>query len=163
MGALYILGVGLAGGVVGHKLNLPAGGMLGAIIAVALFKQLNIAAAQTLPVNFALFAQVVIGISIGASFSSGFFRELKTMAVPAFTVVLSLLMFSALLAFILTKTTDIDLVTLMLAVAPGGLTEMGAFSLAFKAQTAVVLTVHLLRILAITVAVPLAMYFIGKS
>lgn len=162
MGVVYLIGVGLIGGITGHKLHIPAGGMVGAIIAIIIFKYLNSEQALSLPSGFVLFSQIAIGIAIGASFTSDFFQQLRAVMLPAFIAVFLLLSISGLIAFLLKRFTDLDTATVLLSMVPGGLTEMGSFALAFNAKGTVVLTIHLLRILAITVLVPLVMALIKK-
>ncbi len=162
MGVVYLIGVGLIGGITGHKLHIPAGGMVGAIIAIILYKQISSEQALSLPPGFVLFSQIAIGIAIGASFTSDFFKQLKAVMLPACIAVFLLLSLSGLIAFLLKHFTGLDTATAILSMVPGGLTEMGSFALAFDAKTTVVLTIHLLRILAITVLVPLILVFVKK-
>lgn len=160
MHLILLIIFGLLGGILGHRLNIPAGGMIGAILAVMIYKQ----STQTiivLPAKFEILAQILIGISIGAGFTHDFFIRLKSVFFPAIFTILLLLLFCVFLAIILKKITGLDIVTSLLATTPGGLTEMSSFSLVFKAETVVVLTIHLFRILAISVLIPVAVYISG--
>jgi len=163
LGAVKLVLVGIAGGLIGYKLNLPAGGMIGAIFAVIIYKNLDTQSLLNLPVSFILFSQILIGITIGAGFSPDFLSQLKKLAGPAFLALFLMIVFTLLIILFLRFTTDLDIVSIILAASPGGLTEMGAFSIAFNAKPHVVLTIHLLRILAITIIIPLVIAIINRG
>lgn len=157
MGIWGLFIVGMAGGFLGHRLHLPAGGMIGAIIAIIIYKLFPTEQLITIPSNYVVLSQIMIGIAIGANFTPNFFTDLKTIMLPAVIAVFLLLFLSGLVAVLLKRFTNLDLATVILSVVPGGLTEMGSFALTFNAQTTVVLTIHLLRILCITILVPLVL------
>jgi membrane AbrB-like protein len=156
---LFIAGV--VGGLAGHRLHLPAGAMVGAIVAIIIYKLLNAEQTLTIPANVIL-SQIMVGIAIGANFTPNFCNDLKAIMVPAVLSVFLLLTLSGLIAFFLKRYTDLDIATVILSMVPGGLSEMGSFALTFNAKTSVVLTIHLLRILCITLLVPLVMMIANK-
>ena len=70
---------------------------------------------------------------------------------PIVLTVVLFLVFGLALAWCLWRFTDFDAHTALLATAPGGIAQMGAFSAEVKANVPVVLSIHVLRITSVIV------------
>ncbi|TCO77494.1 AbrB family transcriptional regulator [Marinisporobacter balticus] len=149
----YTLGVASIGGFIGIKFKIPAGAFIGAMIAVAIY---NICTELgTLPSNFKLAAQIVVGGMIGLNFTMDTVHALKDLIVPACILIVGLTFFSIGLGFIISKLTGLDLVTALFSCSPGGLTDMALISEAYGAQTPKVVLLHLMRLITVIMVLPI--------
>jgi len=152
MDIILTLIVAFIGGMVGLKLKIPAGALVGAMIAVALVK---IGSGRgELPYNFRIMAQIVVGGMLGLNFTMETVTGLKNLIVPAMIVVIGLTLFSVILGFVLSKLTGMDLTTALFSVSPGGLTDMTLISGAYGADTPTVALLHLMRLLTVITVLP---------
>ncbi|AOT72192.1 AbrB family transcriptional regulator [Geosporobacter ferrireducens] len=141
------------GGLVGVKLKIPAGAMIGAMIFVAVY---NIWSSKGfIPENFKIAAQVLVGGMLGLNFTMDTLYGLKQMLIPALVMILGLIVLSILLGFVISKTTGMDLLTSLFSSAPGGLTEMILTSEAYGADTSKVAVLHLIRLISVITVLPL--------
>lgn len=149
---LITLMVAIVGGVIGVKLKIPAGALVGAMVAVAVY---NISTGQgNIPKNFRTVAQIVVGGIIGLNFTTEAFFELKKIIVPTIILVIALISFSILLGFLIHKLTGIDLITMLFSCAPGGLADMTLISEAYGADTTKVVAMHLARLITVIAILP---------
>ncbi len=152
MDILLTLIVAFAGGLIGLKLKIPAGALIGAMIAVAALK---IGSGRgDLPYSFRIMAQIFVGGMLGLNFSMETINGLKNLIFPAMIVVVGLTLFSVILGFTLSKLTGLDLTTALFSVSPGGLTDMTLISGAYGADTPTVALLHLMRLLTVITVLP---------
>ncbi|EFW37673.1 AbrB family transcriptional regulator [Treponema phagedenis] len=148
------------GGFLGIKLKIPAGAMIGALIATAAY---NILSNQAhIPPNLKIIVQIVMGASIGSSFKKEVLVHLQELLVPIFMVVGCLLVFSLILGFIFYKLGRVDIITAFLSTSPGGLTDMTILADSYNADVKVVATVHTIRLTFVVILIPLVIKFISK-
>lgn len=144
--------VGIIGGYVGVKLNIPAGAMIGSMIFVGIY---NVVSSKAhMPTNFKLVAQVVIGCTVGLNFTKESILGLKDLIIPSIILVIGLTTLSIILGYIIHKTTGLDLPTALFSSAPGGLADMTIMSEAFGAQTHIVALLHLIRLTTVLTVLP---------
>jgi membrane AbrB-like protein len=149
---LMILGTG--GWYLGTRMHIPAGEMLVPLILIAAVQLLGMPAVQV-PELPLLFAQYVVGSSIGADFSGITPRELKqglfvSAGLAGFMLVLSLI-FSIILGLF----TKFPVKTLFLALSPGGLSGISLIALALGHNPAFVTAHNVLRMMLIIFGAPL--------
>lgn len=144
MRQLVTLGVGALGGVGGYLSGIPAGAMLGAMVAVALF---NLASdgATALPRSVRIGARILIGTAIGSLLTATVLQTLGINLVWAVVFTLVVLAVGIGSGFVLARVGGIDVRTALLACCPGGMPEMTALADELGAQVDVVVGVHLLR------------------
>jgi len=156
----YTLLVATAGGLIGLKLKIPAGTLIGAMIAVAIF---NISTNHgTVPNQLKIGAQIIVGGVIGLNFSMEMVRNLKTMIILALILVVGLTTFSLILGFVIHKVTGMDLLTALFSCSPGGLADMSIISEAYGAETAKVVIMHSLRLMTVVTIFPLIFNYLAK-
>lgn len=149
---IYTLVVAGAGGIIGIKLKIPAGALVGAMISVAVY---NIWCGKGhIPTNFKLLAQIVVGGMLGLNFTMETIHGLKTILVPALIMLSGLMVLNLLLGLLLYKTTGLDLITALFSSAPGGLTEMVLTAEAYGADTSKVALLHLMRLISVITILP---------
>lgn len=158
---IYTLIIAGLGGLIGIKLKIPGGALLGAMFLVALY---NIRTGKgDMPRNFKLIAQIIVGAMIGLNFSMDTIYGLKDLVFPASILVLGLTTFSLALGFIIHKTTGLDLVTSLFSTSPGGLTDMTIISEAYGADTPKVAILHSLRLITVITILPIVFGIIAKK
>jgi hypothetical protein len=152
MSTIQTLVVAVLGGLIGLRLRIPAGALIGSIVASAIY---NIMSSKGyIPYNFRLVAQMVVGGYIGLSFSKSSLFQIKSSIMPLIIMVVGMFAFSILLGLFLHKVTDIDLATAMLGTAPGGIAEMSIIADSYGADVSIVASMHLIRIISIVIFLP---------
>lgn len=151
----------LAGGVVFDRFNVPAGPLIGAMVGVAAVNLLGSQAVGPPPVlRFAAF--LIIGWELGAQIERSAVNQMRGAIVPILVVVGGLLATGALLAIIL-HAAGLDPITAFLSAAPGGLSQIGALAVEFRANAVVVSIVHLIRVIAVILVAPLVIRLLSAS
>ncbi|MDP3386568.1 MAG: AbrB family transcriptional regulator [Eubacteriales bacterium] len=152
MNTVQTLVVAVLGGLIGLRLRIPAGALIGSIVASAIY---NIMSSKGyIPYNFRLVAQMVVGGYIGLSFSRNSLSQVKSSLVPLIIMVVGMFAFSLLLGLFLYKVAGIDLATAMLGTAPGGIAEMSIIADSYGANVSIVASMHLIRIVSIVIFLP---------
>lgn len=154
-GAAYFLmtiSCALAGGLLLYMLNIPAGPILGAIVAVA---ALNIGSAKAYyPRSTKVLVQIFAGTYIGSKISVQTFMEVDILLLPALILTVELFVMAFLTALILNKVCKMDWATALFSSTPGGIQEMGLISDELGLQTPKIVLMHTFRILAVLGALP---------
>lgn len=150
----YTLLIAFIGGIIGIKVKIPAGALVGAMISVAIY---NIYTGKgEIPYNFKLLSQIVVGGMIGLNFTIDSVQQIKKIILPSVILVVGLTVFSLLLGFIIHKISGIDLITALFSSAPGGITDMTLISEAYGADITKVALLHLMRLVTVITIMPLA-------
>ena len=98
---------------------------------------------------------LVLGSSVGTRFAGIPVRRLLGFGALTFGGTAVLMGTAALLAFVVSTVTDLELVALLLAYAPGGVAEMSLIAFAIDADSGFVAVHHIVRIIFVMIAVPL--------
>ncbi|MBQ5813983.1 MAG: AbrB family transcriptional regulator [Clostridia bacterium] len=126
MWIFLVLAIAATGGIIGLKLKLPAGAMLGAMISVAIFTVVT--DLQVIPPWFKVCAQMVSGGYIGTTMTRESLGQLKKVAPAAVFLLTGMLVINLTVAGVLYMTSPLDLTTCLFATAPGGMTDMTIIS-----------------------------------
>ena len=136
-------------------LKLPAAAFLGPMALSSLAHGLGWIT-NAPPLELIAIAQIVVGASIGSRFAGQTWREAKkTISLSVSTTGLMILA-ATLLGILVAELLGQPPEALILALSPGGLTEMALIALTLGVNTAFVSTLHITRILFVLVAAPLA-------
>lgn len=157
--AAVMLGSAIAGSLLGTKLRLPAPTFLGPLLVSAALHLTGLT--ESVPPSFLVnTAQVILGTVLGCRFLGiGLRTLLPAAALSVGATVLTLaLAFGTGLAMRALVGVRID--QALLALAPGGLTEMGLLALAIQADVAFVALHHVMRILFVIILAPLVFHLI---
>ncbi len=152
--AALLLAAAVFGSILGRALNWPAPTFLGPMALSALLHLTGISEAAP-PAVLVNAAQVMLGTVLGCRFRGvpvGVLRRAGLLSIGSTVLVLAVALGFSHLMRLLTGTSPEQA---MLALAPGGLTEMGLIALAIHADVAFVALHHVVRIIAIIVAAPL--------
>lgn len=114
--------VAFLGGVAAKRLKLPAPGLVGGMIFVAL---LNVTTnLGYFPKDLRFYVRVAAGIYVGTGIKIKDVTALKDVKFGVATALLGMLISSVLAGILISKTTTLDFATAFLATAPGGTQEM---------------------------------------
>ena len=116
-----------------------------------------------LNVHFKQVAIVLLSVSIGAQMTLKTMRTLKKVFGPAVCIILILILMGLGLGFMLFLITPIDLVTALLSSIPGGAASITAIASDIGADQRIVASLHLIRLMLLSLLVPTLFYFIPKN
>ncbi len=143
----------VAGAAIATRVRMPSGAMMGPMILSAAFHLSGLTTSRP-PFLLVAAAQVVIGTMVGVRFVGFPARRVASIAVHAAVTAAIVLTFTVLFAEALTQITGFPVPGLVLAFAPGGLTEMSLMALALQVDTAFVAGHHTLRVVLVTMVAP---------
>ena len=106
--------------------------------------------------------QYFLGWSIASRFKGVSKNEVVMILKQVFVLLLLFLPIWGMMAVLLDQLTEIDLVSIILGLAPGGQAEIALIAMALNANLAVVMILHVLRSLMITMIGPIAFALITK-
>ena len=158
---LVTLAVAAVGGMVLQKLNFPAGAMVGAMIAVG---ALNIfTGGAVMPTSAKVLTRTVAGLFVGLSMNMDMVRNMKRLFKPLILLVGVIFALCLGAGILLWRVSDLDAVTALFCVAPGGLTDMTLMTMDMGGDAAVVTVLQVLRLLSVYfISMPLAR-FLGRK
>jgi membrane AbrB-like protein len=161
VGALLLTaGAAVVGAAIATLLHLPAAPLLGAMVGVAVVNLSTTSAFAISPAGRWI-VYVCMGWLLGMSVTPEALKQLRTAFVPIVVTVVAFLVFGLAAAWLLWRFTSIDSLTALLATAPGGIAQMGAFSADAGANVPIVLTVHVLRITSVIVLMSVGLRLMG--
>jgi membrane AbrB-like protein len=136
--------VSVAGGLLGYLSAVPAGALLGAMIAVAGLNLITNGAAR-LPTPLRVGSRILAGTTIGSLVTATLLGSMGAYLplVGIFTVLIILVGLAC--AWLMGRLTGLDKSTTLLACAPGGLPEMTALAQDLGSEVEVVIGLHVLR------------------
>ena len=152
--------VGSAGGLMAKKLRMPAGPMLGAMIAVGIYNCLGFE--SYMPEQVRVGIQIVMGCILGLSLNRDTFKQLKTVLKPALVIVPSLMAFGLTTGFILHKFFNLDVYTAFLSSTPGGLAELSLLAESLVGDGPRVAILHTLRLITVISVTPIILQIVVK-
>lgn len=134
----------LGGLVLGRYFKLPGGIMVGAMIISAVVHGAGLSTAN-FPAWFIALAQIVIGAVCGSRFAGIDWRQAWITVIAALTWVAILLVMTVAAAYLTTLYAARPFSTGLLALAPGGMSEMAVITFALGVDVAFIVTCQVLR------------------
>ncbi len=156
MAGCAVLGYPLA-----RLLRLPAAALIGPMLLSAGVHMAGWTAASP-PFELLAAAQVVVGAALGARFAGVTLRRVWPYLLIGAASAVIMMAVSWLAAILFAERVGVDPMGLLLALVPGGLVEMGLIALSLGIDTAMVSTLHVLRIALIMLAAPLAFILLDR-
>jgi uncharacterized protein len=143
--AIMLVALGWAGWKLAVQVGLAGAPLIGPMLLSGLAHALGWTAAKV-PIEVLIFAQVTIGILLGAQFRGLTLNEFRTTMTwgAAFSVIL--IAVSVVFAKLVSKATGFDSTAVLLAYAPGGQTELNLIAYILKLDVAFTALHHLLRL-----------------
>ena len=153
---------GLAGALLLVLLQVPAGGIIGAVAGSALTSGVRGRVPPARAVR--TIGMILLGCAAGARLEPSTLVALLRLVVPILLAVAVLLLLDVVLAAVLTRRYGVDPVTALLACAPGGVSEMTMMAQDADARTEIVVAIHVVRVATVVlVALPLLLLVLGHS
>ena len=154
MEGIFYLGmivcIAVFGGLIGNKLKLPVGGMLGAMVVVIAFQLI-----VPLPISFPRELQIVLMLAFGGMIGSRITKkdmiDLKKLALPAIVMIVCMIILSITFGIVMYHFSEIDIPTALFATAPGGMVDMAIVSADFGANSGYVALLQLTRTMFVLV------------
>jgi membrane AbrB-like protein len=150
---LYIV-LALASARLGKKMGLPASALTGPLLSTALIIIVTGNEAPHLPSLFLLLSQFALGVHIGLQMKPQNLKNIKLLGIYTVLSSIFLVLFTLLLAFLLTFCTPMTLTTAFLSTAPGGIAEMGVTASMVRADLSMVSGYQLFRVFFVMFIVP---------
>ena len=148
------LAIGTLGGYLGTKLKIPAGALIGSLLAVICFKLIS-RVDWNVPKTFTFVLQVFLGIMVGASFQPGMLKVMSRVFFPVITSTLLLVGAGLLLSMVFTRMGLLDMGTAYLATSPGAMSALLVVALDSGKDAAVITCFHFFRVVFIILTMPL--------
>ncbi|ASY63587.1 putative ammonia monooxygenase [Sinorhizobium sojae CCBAU 05684] len=157
---LATLAVGVAGGLLGKVLRVPAGAFL---VPFAIGSALNVSGTLTieLPQWLLALSFALLGWNIGLGFTRSIVAHARRAFLPTVVSILVLMAFSGLLALLLIKAVGIDPLTAYLATSPGGLDSIAVIAASSDVDLPFVMALQTARLLIITLIGPVLARFVA--
>lgn len=152
--------IALIGGFVGDKLKLPAGALIGAMVAVGIANLLNFKP-EISPI-YSVIAQSILGGSLGLLITKDLLVELKNYLLPSLMVVILLSVFGVVVGMIVSKASGIDIQTSLFGSVPGGMQEMVILSESYDVNHIAVVVMQTIRRILIVIIYPLLVNVVMK-
>jgi membrane AbrB-like protein len=124
LGLIGYLGLGLLGGLLGAKLKIPAGALIGAMLTIIFFKMF-MKVHWDIPRSFTFVLQVFLGIMVGASFQPELVQVIKKIAIPVIISCVVLVGTGVILAVVFTRLGLVDIGTAYLGSGERGTAHAG--------------------------------------
>lgn len=152
---IITIAVGLLGGLIFTKIKFPAGAIVGALIAVGV---LNIFTGRAyVPSNFKIVTYSMAGLYIGMGIDIDTVRNMKRLLKPLVIMIALFLFLCLSIGIVLYYATDLDVVTSLFSVAPGGITDVTLTAMDMGGDAPVVAVIQTLRLLSVyCISMPLA-------
>jgi membrane AbrB-like protein len=144
--------VGLIGGLIALRLKIPAGAMIGSMLAVAVFNILT--GSAYFPQNIKIVTQIAAGAFIGAGIKKKDVLDLKYMLKPAVLMVTLMITLDLFMGYLMHKASGIDLITALFAAAPAGVVDMSLISDDMGADSSKVAVLQLVRLMSVMIILP---------
>lgn len=142
---LLTLLVAFAGGALAIRLKIPAGGMIGGMVAVAALNVLTGSCSMYAEVRIAV--QICLGAMSGSRVGRREVCEMKRLIVPIALMFCVCIALNLVFGVIMLKTTSLDMATALLSITPGGATDMVFVAADIGADTGMVGVMQSLRMI----------------
>jgi uncharacterized protein len=144
---------GIVGGLAGIATSLPAGGIIGALVCSAAFRLLM---ERPVPVGkFQVGVQAISGVVIGLGVSEDFVSQILRLAGAGTLIIATQMVLWFAMSWLLVRFFNYDLPTATLAPSPGAISAVISTADEAGAETVIVTFIHLVRLNAVIVVVPL--------
>jgi uncharacterized protein len=151
MRTLITLGAGLVGGLLGWWSDLPAGALLGSLLAVAGANVLG-DGRLTVPPAIRVPGRVLVGATIGSLATPALLHTLSASIGWAVALTILVVGGSLLVGLWFARATGIDRRTALLGTCPGGMAEMVALAEESSARVDLVIGMHVVRKIVVLTA-----------
>jgi len=158
---LLTLGTAVAGGLLLSRVGIPAGAMIGSMMATAL---LGVSTGKVyFPVRFRPVIQISVGAFLGARMTYDSLLSLKDLVVPAGIMLVGMLVLSLGFGYLIHRITGLSLPTCFLACTPGGLAEMSLIAEELGCDAPKVAVMHTFRLIMVILLFPTLLKILSSA
>jgi len=150
--------VALISGFIGYKTKIPAGAMTFAMLSVGALNVIN--NKGYMPINIRRATQVFAGVLIGERMMYSDLIALKSVLVPAFILLIGIIAVNVCIGYLISKVSGLELVTSLLASAPGGVSDMSIIAKDLGGDAPKVALLQLVRYVCIIAIFPIIIKYI---
>lgn len=161
MKLLITLAAVLVGAGLFTVLKVPAGALLGGVAGAAFVNLATDAGVVEVPSWLRFIGFAILGWAIGSTVTTDSLRALAANAPALAAAVLGILATSGVIAVVLARFSNLDIMTSYLATSPGALSQMSITAKELQADAVTVITVHTARVIAVLITVPIITRFLG--
>ncbi len=159
---IFTILVAFVGAFVGTKLRIPAGTLLGSMIAVAVYNIMF--GLAYMPGGVKFYTQIATGAFIGAKLKRKDILDLREIIKPAILLTLVMLCFTISTGLLIKRISTLTIATSLFAMAPAGVVDMTLASMDFDAEPSIVALIQAVRIAFTVCFVPfMAKCLAGKG
>ncbi|MGH6814086.1 MAG: AbrB family transcriptional regulator [Hyphomicrobiaceae bacterium] len=159
--ASVLIALGWGGWLLARRLGLAGAALVGPMVLSGLAHVLGLTPARV-PIEVVNFAQITIGILLGAQFRGLTLNELTSTLAWGAAFAMGLLAATALLALLAARLTGFDATTLLLAYAPGGQTEINLLAYVLGFDVAFTALHHLVRLAVVIFGVQIVLKLVRR-
>ena len=157
--AVYVL-IGLLGAWIGVRLRIPGGALIGAMVAVIVFKTI-LKQSWSVTNNYSLLVQALAGIMVGIRYDLNMAKVIDDVAGPVVVSTIVLVSVGFLLSLLITKIWPLmNIYTAYLGTSPGAMSALIPLADDSPANVAFVGAFHFFRLVFIILIAPLIYKFI---
>ena len=160
MGLLTYVMLGLVGGVLGAKLKIPAGALIGAMVTIIVFK-MTMKMHWEMPKGFMFALQIFVGIAVGTTFQPEMLQVMKKIALPVIISCVVLVGTGVMMAIIFARIGLLDMGTAYIGTSPGAMSALIVLALDSGAQPMLVVCFHFVRVVFVLLTAPLIFKWIS--
>lgn len=156
---LFFLTLCFVGGVLGNKLKLPVGYIIGAMLAVGMAKTFQWLTIET-SIVMSFMMQVTLGLMVGLTFLKLSIEQLRKLATSLVVITFSVFILTIGIGLLLSNFDTLSPNVALLSAAPGGMIEMATIAKTLSLHAPVVIMLHLTRVLAVMTIFPLLLQYL---
>lgn len=156
----YLL-VGAFGGYLGAKIKLPAGTLVGAMLAVVAFKILS-QRSWSIPTGYGFLVQVLVGVTVGCTFHPDMLKTFTKIGVPLISSTVVLVLTGIALSVVFARVGLMDISTAYLSTSPGAMSAIVWLALDHQSDAPVVVSFHFFRVVFVILTAPLILKYLMR-
>ncbi|MDJ0717427.1 MAG: AbrB family transcriptional regulator [Prochloraceae cyanobacterium] len=146
--------IGVAGALIGYVMGLPAGALVGSMLAVGLVNVFGAVEIPRFPSEARFFLQLGLGLMLGSKLTIDTLYAAKELWRPALLCALIAIATGVLSGLLISHVLGVEPITAFFGTAPGGLSDMTLIALDMGAKANLVVVMHLIRLISVIVVVP---------
>lgn len=154
MSLVIAIAIAAVGGLIGTKIGLPQGALLGSLMLISVLNAGGVLKVGRLPGPLLFFMYVLIGVELGSRVDRSTLGELGKAWIPAILFVAVLLMVTVGFSLFISKFFGMDLATALFGTSPGAISGITTMGSSFGANIPVVVAIHTLRVTVVVFAIP---------
>jgi hypothetical protein len=151
---VWTLLIALLGSLIAVKLKIPAGALVGSLVAVGTVNSLGWLSVPQWPQGTRFCLQLGLGILLGSTITTDTFTTLRELWRPACMAAFITICSGVIAGCSISRILGMERLTALLGSAPGGMTDMSLIALDMGAQGPAVVVMHLTRLVAVIAIVP---------